>query len=165
MRRWVVLALLWEQGPGRWFCFPLGALLFVPESRCSRAFPFQTKIELAAALLRRITYTTKPSALSKFTYHKMFIGIPYSSIGIAEKCWKHFSCKRAALRAAMRRALRTAQAAQIRPARTTGQARREKDRARIVGGGAHFSFSLSRRMMHLRARPAGSSPADSAPPA
>jgi hypothetical protein len=56
---WVVLALLWEQGPGRWFCFPLGALLFVPESRCSRAFPFQTKIELAAALLRRLRFAPR----------------------------------------------------------------------------------------------------------
>jgi hypothetical protein len=51
---WVVLALIWEQGPGRWFCFPLSALLFVPESLCPRAFPFRTKIELAAQLLRRL---------------------------------------------------------------------------------------------------------------
>jgi len=51
---WVVLALLWEKGPGKWFCFPLGALLFVPQAICSGPWVFQTKIELAVELLRRL---------------------------------------------------------------------------------------------------------------
>jgi hypothetical protein len=59
---WVVLALVWEKGPGRWFCFPLGALLFVPEKACPAGFPFQTKIELAVALLQRLRFS-KPVIL------------------------------------------------------------------------------------------------------
>ena len=51
---WVVLALLWECGPGRWFCFPLGALLFIPEVVCSQEWPFLTKIELAVRLLKSL---------------------------------------------------------------------------------------------------------------
>lgn len=51
---WVVMALLWECGPGRWFCFPLGALLFVPEVVCSQEWPFLTKIELAVRLLKSL---------------------------------------------------------------------------------------------------------------
>lgn len=54
---WVVVALLWERGPGRWFCFPLGALLFVPEAVCPKGFPFQTKIELAVILLKRLRFS------------------------------------------------------------------------------------------------------------
>jgi len=49
---WVVLALLWERGRGQWFCFPLRALLFVPQKVCSATWPFVTKIELAARLVR-----------------------------------------------------------------------------------------------------------------
>jgi len=67
---WVVLALLWEQGPGRWFCFPLGALLFAPERLCSRAFPFQTKIELAAALLGRLRFASRVILLVDNLYAK-----------------------------------------------------------------------------------------------
>lgn len=67
---WVVLALLWEQGPGRWFCFPLGALLFVPERLCSRAFPFQTKIDLAAALLGRLRFARRVILLVDNLYAK-----------------------------------------------------------------------------------------------
>jgi hypothetical protein len=53
---WVVMALLWEKGPGRWFCFPLGALLFIPQAVCSPGWTFQTKIELAVELLRRVVF-------------------------------------------------------------------------------------------------------------
>lgn len=49
--------MLWERGPGRWFCFPLGALLFVPEAVCPKGFPFQTKIELAVILLKRLRFS------------------------------------------------------------------------------------------------------------
>jgi hypothetical protein len=51
---WVALALLWEKGPGKWFCFPLSALLFVPERNCPSEFEFKTKIELAVNLLKRL---------------------------------------------------------------------------------------------------------------
>lgn len=50
----VVAGLLYERTRGAWFCFPLGALLFVPEKLCSKAWPFATKIALAAKLLRRL---------------------------------------------------------------------------------------------------------------
>jgi hypothetical protein len=47
-----VLALLWEKNRGQCFCFPLGALLFVPQKGCVGGF--QTKIELAIKLLGRL---------------------------------------------------------------------------------------------------------------
>lgn len=53
---WVVIALLWEYQVGRWVGFPLAALLFVPLTRCPPGWPFQTKIELAAGLLRRLRW-------------------------------------------------------------------------------------------------------------
>ncbi len=53
---WVVLALLWEWGPGQWVGFPLGALLFVPLAVCPEGWPFQTKIELALLLLHRLRW-------------------------------------------------------------------------------------------------------------
>jgi hypothetical protein len=53
---WVVLALLWERSRGQWFCFPLGALLFVPKWVCSRQWPFKTKIELAVWLIERLRF-------------------------------------------------------------------------------------------------------------
>ena len=49
---WVVMALLWEQGPNRWFSFPLSGRLFVPTSACPKGWVFQTKIELAERLLK-----------------------------------------------------------------------------------------------------------------
>lgn len=51
---WVVAALLLEQAHGQWFCFPLAALLFVPEWACQAPWPFASKIELARLLLRRL---------------------------------------------------------------------------------------------------------------
>lgn len=51
---WVVAALLYEKARGAWFCFPLAALLFVPEKLCSADWPFATKIALAADLWRRL---------------------------------------------------------------------------------------------------------------
>ena len=51
---WVVLAMLYEKARGQWFCFPLAALLFVPEWAGAAGWPFQTKIELAVQLLRRL---------------------------------------------------------------------------------------------------------------
>lgn len=51
---WVVAGLLYEKTRGSWYCFPLAALLFVPEKLCSKAWPFATKIALAAKLLRRL---------------------------------------------------------------------------------------------------------------
>jgi len=52
---WVVLALLWRRGNGQWFCFPLSALLFVPEAVCQKARrKFRTKIELAGTLVKRL---------------------------------------------------------------------------------------------------------------
>jgi hypothetical protein len=50
---WVVAGLLVERA-GRWLCFPLAALLFVPERLCPKAWRFATKIELAGALLSRL---------------------------------------------------------------------------------------------------------------
>jgi hypothetical protein len=49
---WVVLAWLWEDPVGRWSGFPLAAGLFVPRLRCSTAWPFLSKLDLAARLLR-----------------------------------------------------------------------------------------------------------------
>jgi hypothetical protein len=52
---WVVLALLWRKDDGQWFCFPLSALLFVPEAVCEKARrKFRTKIELACMLVKRL---------------------------------------------------------------------------------------------------------------
>lgn len=51
---WVVAALLWERARGAWMCFPLAALLFVPEKVCPTGWRFATKIELAAALIERL---------------------------------------------------------------------------------------------------------------
>lgn len=56
---WVVLALLWEYGPGLWVGFPLSALLFVPQAACPKGWPFQTKIELAEILVRRLRWLVK----------------------------------------------------------------------------------------------------------
>jgi len=53
---WVVLAMLWEKGPGQWFCFPLSALLFVPQRLCPSDWTFMTKIDLAVELLRRLAF-------------------------------------------------------------------------------------------------------------
>jgi hypothetical protein len=53
---WVVLALLWEYQTGQWVGFPLAALLFVPLARCSTAWPFLTKIDLAEQLLRGLRW-------------------------------------------------------------------------------------------------------------
>lgn len=52
---WVVMALLWENA-GRWFAFPLAALLFVPEKVCPKGWEFMTKIELAALMLKRLRW-------------------------------------------------------------------------------------------------------------
>lgn len=51
---WVVLGLLVERRPARWFCFPLAALLFVPRAACGGGWPFASKIELAGRLLDRL---------------------------------------------------------------------------------------------------------------
>jgi hypothetical protein len=51
---WVMVALLWEKARGAWFCFPLAARLFVPQRSLPRGWVFQTKIELAAALLAQL---------------------------------------------------------------------------------------------------------------
>ena len=48
----MVLALLWERRPGQWYCFPLRALLFVPQKVCPATWVFATKIELAVRLIR-----------------------------------------------------------------------------------------------------------------
>jgi hypothetical protein len=48
---WVMLALLWERRPGQWLCFPLRALLFVPQKVCPTTWRFATKIELAVRLI------------------------------------------------------------------------------------------------------------------
>lgn len=50
----MVAALLYEQRRGAWFCFPLSALLFVPQWACNKDWPFATKIALARLLLRRL---------------------------------------------------------------------------------------------------------------
>jgi hypothetical protein len=55
---WVVMAMLWERA-GRWFAFPLSALLFVPESVCQKGFPFMTKIELAAMMVKRLSWSAR----------------------------------------------------------------------------------------------------------
>ncbi|MCX8038896.1 MAG: transposase [Candidatus Sumerlaeia bacterium] len=49
---WVVLALLWERRRGQWFCFPLRALLFVPEKFRPALWRLATKIELAERPVR-----------------------------------------------------------------------------------------------------------------
>lgn len=49
---WVVLGLLWERRRGQWYCFPLRALLFVPQKVCPATWRFATKIELAVRLIR-----------------------------------------------------------------------------------------------------------------
>ncbi|MCL5269211.1 MAG: transposase [bacterium] len=51
---WVMMALLWEKARGVWFCFPLAARLFIPQRALPTGWAFQTKIELAAALLERL---------------------------------------------------------------------------------------------------------------
>jgi DDE superfamily endonuclease len=51
---WVVVALLWEYQAGQWVGFPLAAGLFVPVALCATAWPFLTKIDLAAWLVRRL---------------------------------------------------------------------------------------------------------------
>lgn len=56
---WVVLALLWQKGAGAWFCFPLAARLFVPQKNCPTGFVFQTKIELAVALIRQMRWPNR----------------------------------------------------------------------------------------------------------
>lgn len=55
---WVVMALLWETA-GRWFAFPIAALLFVPEKICPRGWKFLTKIELAVLLIQRMRWAAK----------------------------------------------------------------------------------------------------------
>jgi len=55
---WVVMALLWEKA-GRWFAFPIAALLFVPEKICPRGWKFLTKIELAVLLIQRMRWAAK----------------------------------------------------------------------------------------------------------
>lgn len=55
---WVVMALLWEKS-GRWFAFPIGTLLFVPEAVCSKVFQFRTKIELAVMMIRRLRWPAR----------------------------------------------------------------------------------------------------------
>jgi hypothetical protein len=51
---WVVAALLVERARGAWLCFPLMALLFVPQKLCPAGWRFATKIELAELLLSRL---------------------------------------------------------------------------------------------------------------
>lgn len=83
---WVVLALLWEQGPGKWFCFPLSALLFVPERNCPNGFRFQTKIELAAALLQRLKASRRLTVVVDNLYAKAQLiadGLPENGILIS----------------------------------------------------------------------------------
>jgi hypothetical protein len=48
---WVVLALVWEAQAGCWVGFPLATLLFVPRLLCSPAWPFLSKLDLAARVL------------------------------------------------------------------------------------------------------------------
>ncbi len=55
---WVVLALLWPEGL-RWRSLGLAARLFVPETVCPKGFAFQTKIELAVALIKSLRWPTK----------------------------------------------------------------------------------------------------------
>lgn len=68
---WVVLALLWEKGPGKWFCFPLSTLLFVPQLRCPPGWPFLTKIDLAVELLRRLNLFKRPVVVVDNLYAKL----------------------------------------------------------------------------------------------
>lgn len=51
---WVVAAMLYERARGQWFCFPLAALLFVPQWADRGGWRFRTKIELAVLLLQRL---------------------------------------------------------------------------------------------------------------
>jgi len=67
---WVVLALILEMGPGKWFCFPLAALLFVPEMFCPSGFAFQTKIDLAVRLLKRLRFSRRVVLLVDNLYAK-----------------------------------------------------------------------------------------------
>lgn len=53
---WVVLALLVEVG-GNWYGFPLAALLFVPQMSCPNSWVFMTKVELAAFLIKRFSWS------------------------------------------------------------------------------------------------------------
>lgn len=53
---WVAVALLWQGLDGQWFCFPLAALLFVPQVACAAGWKFQTKVELAQMLLERFVW-------------------------------------------------------------------------------------------------------------
>ena len=55
---WVVLALLVERG-GRWFGFPLAALLFVPLMACPKEWEFMSKVALAAFLIQRFSWPAK----------------------------------------------------------------------------------------------------------
>ncbi len=55
---WVVMALLWERG-GKWFAFPLSALLFVQEKFCPKGWEFKTKIELAAMMIKRFSWPAR----------------------------------------------------------------------------------------------------------
>ena len=83
---WVVLALLWEKGAGKWFCFPLSALLFVPERNCPEGFRFQTKIELAVALLQRLKTSRRVMLLVDNLYAKAQLiadGLPENGILIS----------------------------------------------------------------------------------
>ena len=52
---WVVLALLWPDGQ-RWRSLGLAARLFVPQKVCPKGFTFQTKIDLAVALLHSLRW-------------------------------------------------------------------------------------------------------------
>lgn len=49
--QWVVLALLYEAGVGRWYAFPLAAYLFVPLAACTALWPYISKVQLATWLL------------------------------------------------------------------------------------------------------------------
>ena len=55
---WVAMALLLERG-GKWFAFPLSALLFVPKKACEKDWEFKTKIELAAMMIKRLSWPAR----------------------------------------------------------------------------------------------------------
>ena len=60
---WVVLALLWPEGP-RWRSLGLAAWLFVPKKVCAKGFAFKTKIELAVALIKTLHQSQRAPAIS-----------------------------------------------------------------------------------------------------
>jgi hypothetical protein len=78
---WVVMALLVERA-GEWFAFPLSALLFVPKSACPKGWEFMTKIELAAMMIKRLSW---PAQRLVLVVDNLYAKARLAGLGIQDK--------------------------------------------------------------------------------